>query len=100
MGGGRNGVSCHPLSPTLRASIANATLPVQEAADGVAAGPGGLDEKRREALHPAKDGDMVDVDAPFGQQLLHVPVGQPEAQVPPHPQEDHVGWEPEAGEGR
>jgi len=38
------------------------------------AGPGGLGEQRREPSHPAVDGDVVDLDAPFGEQLLDVAI--------------------------
>jgi hypothetical protein len=68
-------------------------------ADGAPAGTGGLDQQRREPLHPAVDRDVADLDTPFGEQLLDVTVGQPEAQVPADRQNDHVGWEAEAGEG-
>ena len=44
--------------------------------------PGGLGQQRREPLHPAVDGDVVDVDAAFGEELFDVAVGQAEAQVP------------------
>ena len=67
-------------------------------ADAVAAGPGSLGQQGREALDPAVDRDVVDLDAAFGQQLLDVAVRQREAQVPAHGQHDHVGWEAEAGE--
>jgi hypothetical protein len=50
-------------------------------------------------LHPAVDRDVADLDTPFGEQLLDVTVGQPEAQVPADRQNDHVGWEAEADEG-
>jgi transcriptional regulator with XRE-family HTH domain len=60
--------------------------------DGVAAGPGGLGQQRREALDPAVDGGVVDLDATLGEQLLDIAVGQREAQVPPHRQHDHVWW--------
>jgi hypothetical protein len=40
----------------------------------MAAGPGSLGEQRREPLHPPEDGDVVDLDATFGQQLLDVAV--------------------------
>jgi len=43
---------------------------------------------------------MVDLDATFGQQLLHVAVRQREAQLPAHRQHDHLGREAEAGERR
>jgi hypothetical protein len=34
----------------------------------MAAGPGGLSEQRREPLDPPVDGDVVDLDAAFGEQ--------------------------------
>jgi hypothetical protein len=43
---------------------------------------------------------LIDVDAPLGQQLLHVTVGESEAQVPPHRQGDHLRREPKSGEAR
>jgi hypothetical protein len=64
------------------------------------AGPGGVGKQRREAQHPAVDGDVVDLDATLDEELLEVAVGQAEAQVPADRQHDHVGWETEAGEGR
>jgi hypothetical protein len=63
------------------------------------AGTGSLGQQGREPLHPAVDGDVVDLDAPFGEQLLDVAVGQPEAQVPTDGQHDDIGREAEAGEG-
>jgi len=69
------------------------------ASDGVSAGAGRLGEQRREPLDPPVDGDVVDLDAALGEQLLDVAIGQPEAQVPADRQHDHVGWEAEAGEG-
>jgi hypothetical protein len=42
---------------------------------------------------------MVGLDAALGEQLLDIAVGQPEAQVPADRDDDHVGWETEAGEG-
>jgi hypothetical protein len=66
--------------------------------DAVAAGPGSLGQQGREALDPAVDGDVVDLDAAFGQQLLDVAVRQREAQVPAHRQHDHIGREAEASE--
>jgi acyl-CoA synthetase (AMP-forming)/AMP-acid ligase II len=65
----------------------------------VAAGPGGLGEQRSEPLHPAVDGDVVDLDAALGEQLLDVAVGQAEPQVPADREDDHVGWEAEPGKG-
>jgi hypothetical protein len=64
----------------------------------MAAGPRGLGQQRRKPQNPPVDGDVVDLHAAFGQQLLHVAVRQREAQVPAHRQHDHIGWEAEAGE--
>jgi hypothetical protein len=47
----------------------------------MAAGAGGLDELGGEPLDPPVDGDVIDGDAAFGQQFLHVAVGQAVAQV-------------------
>jgi len=66
----------------------------------MAAGPGSLGQQRREPLDPSVDGDVVDLDAAFGQQLLHVAVRQRKAQIPAHRQHDHIGREAEAGERR
>jgi hypothetical protein len=43
---------------------------------------------------------VVDLDATLGEQLFDVALRQPEAQVPTDSQDDHLGREPEAGEGR
>lgn len=50
-------------------------------------------------LDPAVDGDVVNLDAAFGEQLFDVAVPQAEAQVPTDGQDDHVGWEAEPSEG-
>jgi hypothetical protein len=42
-------------------------------------------------LDPAVDGDVVNLDAAFGEQLFDVAVPQAEAQVPTDGQDDHVG---------
>jgi hypothetical protein len=47
----------------------------------VPARPSGLGQQRHEPLDPAVDRDVIDIDAPFGQQLLDVTAGQAEAQV-------------------
>ena len=41
--------------------------------------PGGLGEQGRELLDPPVDGDVVDFNAPFGEQFLDVAVGETEA---------------------
>jgi len=48
-------------------------------ADGVAARPGSLGQQRREPLDPPVDADVIDLDTPLGEQLLHVAVGKAEA---------------------
>jgi hypothetical protein len=60
--------------------------------------PGRVSQQRREPPRPPVHGDMVDVDATLGQQLLHIPVGQAEPQIPAHRQHDHLGREPENAE--
>jgi hypothetical protein len=41
---------------------------------------------------------VVDLDTAFGQQFLHVSVGQAVAQIPAHRDRDDLGWEPETRE--
>jgi hypothetical protein len=89
--------SVHIAPPTRDLYVGLVHLPA--VTDRMAAGPGGLGQQRREPLHPPVDRDVVDLDAPFGEQLLDVTVRQPEAQVPADRENDHVGWEAEAGEG-
>jgi hypothetical protein len=73
---------------------------VPPTADPVPAEPGRVGQQRREPLHPAVHRDMIHLDATLGQQLLHIPIGQPEPQIPAHRKHDHFGWEPEASERR
>ena len=47
--------------------------------DTVPARPGGVDQQRREPLHPTVDCDVVDLGTAFGQQLLDVSVREAEA---------------------
>jgi hypothetical protein len=54
---------------------------------------GGVDERRREGLHPAVDRHVIDCDAALGEQLLDVAIGQGEAQVPAHRHRDHIARE-------
>ena len=62
--------------------------------------PGGADQQRGETLHPAVQGDVIDVSAAFGEELLEIPVGRTEPQLPAHRQENHFGQEPEVNDGR
>jgi hypothetical protein len=43
-------------------------------ADGLSAGPSSLGEQAGEADYPPVDGDVVDLDATFGEQLFHIAV--------------------------
>jgi hypothetical protein len=60
----------------------------------------GIGELRREPLDPPVDRDVVDLGPALGQQVLDVPVGEAEPQVPADRQGDDFGWEPVPGEGR
>ena len=66
----------------------------------VRSSPSGLRELRREPLDPPVDAHVIDLDAAFGQELLHVSVGKTEPQVPPDRQGDDLGREAIPGEGR
>ena len=68
--------------------------------DSVPARPGGLGQQRREAQHPPIDRHVVHLDTPLGEELLDVAVRQREAQVPAYREDDHLGREAEASEGR
>jgi hypothetical protein len=59
-----------------------------------------VDEQWREALHPPEQGDVIDIDAALGKELLEIAIRQPEAQIPANRQHDHLGREPEASERR
>ena len=66
--------------------------------DGVAAWSRRFDQHRGEALRPAEQGHVINVDATLREELLEVAIRQSEAQVPTHPQHDHLGREPEPSE--
>jgi hypothetical protein len=66
----------------------------------MSARPSSLGQQRCEPLHPAIHGDVVDLDAPFAEQLLDVAVGEAEAQVPVDRDDNHIGWESEASKVR
>jgi hypothetical protein len=65
----------------------------------VPASAGGLGELRSEPMHPSVDAHMVDLDASLREELLHVPVGQAEPQVPTDGQGDDLGREAVSREG-
>src|SRR5829696_8686694 len=89
-------VDIAPLAGDLHVGLINLpAIPHQ-----VPAWPSGVGQQRREPLHPAVDANVVDLDAPLGEQLLDVAVGQAKAQVPADRDDDDIGWEPEASEVR
>jgi len=47
--------------------------------------PGSVGREWRESLHPPIDGDVVDLNAAFGEQFLDVAVGEAKAQIPADP---------------
>lgn len=61
---------------------------------GVPAGSSRINQHWGEPVHPAINRDVIDLDAPFGQQLFDATVRQPIAQVPPHSHGDHLRREP------
>ena len=66
----------------------------------MAARPGRVDQQRSEALHPPEQRDVINLDPALSQQLLEVPVRQPEPQIPAHRQHNHLGPEPEPSKRR
>ena len=66
--------------------------------DGVAAWSRGVDQHWREALHPAEQGDVIDVDPALREEFFEVAVRQREAEVPANRQHDHFWREPEPRE--
>jgi hypothetical protein len=69
-------VDCPVHRPPLPGDLHIGLVCLPAVADGVAAGPGGLGQQRREPLNPPIDGDVVDLDPVFDQELFHVTVGQ------------------------
>ncbi len=67
--------------------------------DHVSAGGSSLGELGCEPLDPPEHRDVVDLDPPLSEELLDVPVGQAEPQVPPDRQGDDLGGEAVSGEG-
>jgi hypothetical protein len=56
---------------------------------------GRIREQWGEALYPAVDGDVIDLDPTLAQKLFDVAVGQPKPQIPTHGQHDDLGREPQ-----
>jgi hypothetical protein len=80
-------------------SITDSLIDLPAAADRVSAGPGGVGQQRHEAHHPPVDSGVVDLDPALGQELFDVAVGEAEAQIPAHREDDDVGREAEPREG-
>jgi hypothetical protein len=69
-------VQVHPASGDLEIGLVD-----EPAVPGdVPAGPGGVDQLGGEPLHPPVDRDVIHGDAAFGEEVLHVAVGQAVAQ--------------------
>ena len=68
-------------------------------AHAVAAWPGRVDEQWCEPLDPPEQGHMVDLDAPFGEEFLKIPIGQSVTQVPTDGDQDDLRRQPEPNEG-
>ena len=66
-------------------------------AAGVPGRAGGVDEFRCEGLHPALDRHVVDLNPAFGEQFLHIAVGQAVSQIPAHRDRDDLTRKPIAG---
>src|SRR4029453_11523312 len=77
-----------PPPPTAHLDIG--LIPLPTVADPTPTEPSRVGQQRRKPPHPPVHGDLVDVAATFGQEFRHVPIGQPEPQIPPHRQHDHV----------
>ena len=60
----------------------------------------GLDQYRREALHPPVQGDVVDHDSAFRERLFEITIRQPVAQIPAHREQDHLRRNPETSKRR
>jgi hypothetical protein len=56
----------------------------------VAGEPRGVGQQRREPLHPADDGDVVDLNTTLNQEFLNVAVGEADSQVPADRDDDHL----------
>ena len=59
--------------------------------------PEGVGQQWREPPHRPVDRDVIDLHAAFDQQILHVAIGQVEAQVPAQCDDDHLWREAEPG---
>ena len=69
-------------------------------ASGMPRGASGVDELRRERLHPAIDRHVINLDTTLSQQLLDIAVRQPVAQTPTHRHRDHLTRKPIASRSR
>jgi hypothetical protein len=57
-----------------------------------------VDELWREALYPAVDGDVINLDAAFCEEFLDIAVGESVSEIPAHCQQDHFRRKPVPGE--
>jgi hypothetical protein len=91
--------SSHPRSVTPRL-VAHRLIDEPPVTGGVPTRPSGVEKQRGEPLHPAIDGDEIDLDIAFGLQLLDGSVRQPVAQAPANRDRAHLRRKPEPGERR
>ena len=70
------------------------------ATNRVATRPSRVNQQRREALHPPLDGDVINLDTAFGEQLFNITVREPISQIPAHRQQDHIRGNPETNKRR
>jgi hypothetical protein len=73
--------SSHPRSVTSRLA-AHRLVDEPPITGYVSARPCRVDQQRSETLHPPIDGHVIHLDAPLGQQLFHISIRQPVAQIP------------------
>jgi hypothetical protein len=59
-----------------------------------------VDQQWREPLHPTEEPDVIDLDAPFGEELFEIAVTQPEAEIPADRKHDHPRAESKPHERR
>jgi hypothetical protein len=60
-------------------------------ADRVAARPRRIREERREALHPAVDGDVIDLDSALAEEFFDISIREPVPQIPAESEDDDLG---------
>ena len=78
-----------PVAPTAR-DLHVRLVYEPTVADHMPARPSRVREWRREALHPPKHRDVIDLDPTLEKELFDVAIRQPEPQIPAHRENDHL----------